>query len=152
MLFLDHYVIPPLPAQRADSGPTDHQSAHQSMSFPDGPLDTQSHSLPTPSQTKHPAHCCNGPGIDTAGHRNKPRTTPIHSRSNFNHKGCEEKNSLSHRPRPDDCLTSQVTNSGCGFWFIWCGGDFCLKLNIIRILSKDYYNNNNISFLNISLL
>lgn len=36
------------------------------MSFPVGPLDTQSHSLPSPSQTKHPDHCCNRPGIDTA--------------------------------------------------------------------------------------
>lgn len=45
-----------------------HQSPHQSLSFPRGPLDMQSHSLPSPSQTKHPAHCCNRPGIDTAGH------------------------------------------------------------------------------------
>lgn len=46
--------------------PTDHQSSPQPMSFPDGPLNTQSHSVPSPSQTKHPAHCCNSPGIDTA--------------------------------------------------------------------------------------
>lgn len=32
---------------------------HQCMPFPIWPLDTQSRSLPPPSQTKHPAHHCN---------------------------------------------------------------------------------------------
>lgn len=69
ILFSGCYVISPLPARGADCGPTDHRSYHQTMSFPDGPLDTQSHSVPSPSQTKHPAHGCNRPGIDSTGHR-----------------------------------------------------------------------------------
>lgn len=82
MFFSGYKVISPLPAQGADSAPRDHQSFHQSMSFPDGPLDTQSQSLPSPCQTKHPARCCNRPGIDTARpqaavwqHRTEPQAT-----------------------------------------------------------------------------
>lgn len=40
-----------------------HESPCRSLSFPRRAPDMQEHSLPAPSQTKHPAHCWNRPGI-----------------------------------------------------------------------------------------